>query len=160
DATDIYFARQLVNERLSTVELPEGIGRPELGPVATALGEVFHYIVTGTGANPPTLTELTTLHHWVIRPQLATVPGVAQVNTWGGRVRQLQVIVEPARLIQYELTLDHVIEALRSNNLSVGGGTISRAGEAAVVQGVALTTTPAEVENIVITARRGVPVHI
>ncbi len=160
DGTDIYFARQLVNERLAAVELPEGIDRPELGPVATALGEVFHYIVTGAGDNPPTLAELTTLQNWVIRPQLATVPGVAEVNTWGGRVRQLQVVVEPARLIQYDLTLDDVVDALRSNNLSVGGGIIARAGEASVVQGVALTSTPEHVENVVITARAGVPVRI
>jgi cobalt-zinc-cadmium resistance protein CzcA len=160
DGTDIYFARQLVSERLGTVELPHGIDRPEMGPVATSLGEVFHYIVTGKGENPPTLAELTTLHNWVIRPQLATVPGVAEVNTWGGRIRQLQVVVEPSRLIRFDLTLDDVVEALRSNNLSVGGGVLERAGEASIVQGVALTTTPEQVSQIVITARDGVPVRI
>ncbi|MEZ6188220.1 MAG: efflux RND transporter permease subunit, partial [Planctomycetota bacterium] len=85
DGTDVYFARQLVNERLQTVSLPEGTPRPELGPVATGLGEVYHYLVRSESLS---LEALTTLHDWEIKPRLLSVPGVAEVNTWGGERRQ------------------------------------------------------------------------
>src|SRR5262249_60980727 len=81
DGTDIYFARQLINERLGTVELPQGIERPQMGPVATGLGEVFHYVVT-SGSND--LTGLRTIHDWTIKPKLRTVHGTAEINSWGG----------------------------------------------------------------------------
>src|SRR5438132_1141978 len=81
DGTDIYFARQVINERLSAVQLPLEIERPKMGPVSTGLGEVFHYVVTGKGDD---ITELRTIHDWVIRPKLRTVRGTAEVNSWGG----------------------------------------------------------------------------
>ena len=133
DGIDIYFARQLVMERLQTVELPEGISRPEMGPVATGLGEVFHYLVTGKDKS---LEELTTFHNWVIKPRLRTVPGVAEVNTWGGERKQYHVLVDLARLMKYDLTLDDVFTALRKNNMNVGGGHIGQAGELHLVQGI------------------------
>jgi heavy metal efflux system protein len=151
DGTDIYLARQVVSERLQTAELPAGAPRPELGPVATGLGEVFHYLVTG---DRHSLEELTTLHDWVIKPRLRSVPGVAEVNTWGGEVRQYQVVVDPNRLLKYDLTLDDVAEALRRNNLTVGGGLVTQAGESHLVHGLALTTTVEEIGGIVISARR------
>ncbi len=160
DGTDIYFARQLVGERLGTVEIPVGIDRPEMGPVATGLGEVFHYIVTGKGEDPPSLAELTTLHDWVIKPQLRSVAGVAEVNTWGGERRQFQVMVDPQRLIRYNLTVDAVVDALEENNTSVGGGYITRAGESNLVHGVALTTDTDQIADIVITAVDGTPIRI
>src|SRR5512145_2071007 len=89
DDTGIYLARQVVMERLQSVELPPGIARPQLGPVATGLGEVFHYLVTGAGRS---LAELRTIQDWVIRPQLRSVAGVAEVNSWGGDERQIHVI--------------------------------------------------------------------
>jgi cobalt-zinc-cadmium resistance protein CzcA len=157
DGTDIYFARQLVMERLQTVELPEGTPRPEMGPVATGLGEVYHYIVTGRGH---TLEELTTLHDWVVKPRLKSVPGVAEVNTWGGKLRQYHVLVDLARLMKYDLTMDDVFAALRKNNLNVGGGNIVEAGELHLVRGMSLTTNVREIEDIVITAHDGVPIRI
>ncbi len=160
DGTDIYFARQLINERLGTVELPAGIDHPEMGPVATGLGEVFHYLVTGTGENSPSLTELTTIQDWIIAPQLRQVPGVAEINTWGGMVKQYEVIIDPTRLITYDLALDDVAEALASNNASVGGGQVTRAGEAILVHGVALTTSTDEIANVVIKATDGTPTRI
>jgi cobalt-zinc-cadmium resistance protein CzcA len=160
DATDIYFARQLINERLGTVELPASIGPPQMGPVATGLGEIFHYLVRGTGEHPPTLMELTTIHDWIIRPQLRTVPGVAEVNTWGGQRKQYQVRVDPIRLVKHDLTLDDVLDALRRNNLTVGGGYIVQAGEASLVQGIALTTDTDQIGNVVITAQDGVPIRV
>ncbi len=157
DGTDIYFARQLINERLQTVELPEGIGRPEMGPVATGLGEVVHYAVTGDGKS---LTELTTIHDWIIKPQLLFVEGVAEVNTWGGKRKQFQVQVDPARLVKFDMTLDDVIESLKRNNQSVGGGYIARAGEQHLVHGISLTTNVKQIADVVITAFDGVPIRI
>ena len=160
DGIGIYFARQLVNERLGTVELPAGIEPPQMGPVATGLGEIFHYLVRGTGAHPPTLMELTTIHDWIIRPQLRTVPGVAEVNTWGGERKQYHVLVDPVRLVKHDLTLDDVLDALRHNNVTVGGGYIVQAGEASLVQGIALTTDTDQIGNVVIAAKDGVPIRI
>ncbi len=157
DDTDIYFARQLVMERLQTVELAAGIPQPEMGPVATGLGEVYHYIVTGQGK---TLEELTTLHDWVIRPRLRSVPGVAEVNTWGGNRKQFHVVVDLNRLMKYRFTMDDVFEALEKNNMNVGGGNITNAGEVHLVQGIALVSNKNEIGNIVIAAYGGVPVHI
>ena len=99
DGTDIYFARQQINERLGEVQLPEGIERPAMGPVATGLGEVYHYLLT---SETPTydLTELRTLQDWVIRPRLRRVPGVAEINAWGGFEKQFEVRADPARARQ------------------------------------------------------------
>ena len=157
DGTDIYLARQLVMERLQTVELPEGIPRPEMGPVATGLGEIYHYIVTGEGKS---LMELTTIHDWEIKPRLRSVRGVAEVNTWGGERKQFQVLVDPSRLLKYGLTLDHVVEALGKSNSSVGGGNIVQAGELHLVHGTSLTTNVREIGNAVISAHDGVPIRI
>ncbi|HJP01703.1 MAG TPA: CusA/CzcA family heavy metal efflux RND transporter [Planctomycetota bacterium] len=157
DSVDVYFARQLIGERLQTVELPEGLASPQMGPVATGLGEVLHYALHSEAA---TLTELTTLHDWVLRPQLLTVPGVAEVNTWGGRKRQYHVVVEPLQLLEHELTLDDVIRALRDNNENVGGGVIAAAGEMHLVHGIGLARSIPELEGIVVAEHEGIPVRI
>ena len=160
DGMDVYFARQLVSERLQAVDLPDGIDRPEMGPVATGLGEIYHYLVTSTGSPTRSLEELTTIHDWQIKPQLRSVPGVAEVNTWGGEIRQYQVVVDPARLLQRQLTIDDLAEALRANNMNVGGGTIVQAGELNIVQGVSLTADVEQIANIAIRTHQGVPVRI
>jgi cobalt-zinc-cadmium resistance protein CzcA len=160
DGTDVYFARQLVSERLGTVELPASVARPEMGPVATGLGEVFHYLVIGKGHDPASLTELTSAQEWIIAPQLRQVPGVAEVNTWGGLVKQFEVIVEPSRLVTYDLTLDDLAAALASNNASVGGGQVTRGGESMMVQGLALTTRIEEIASAVIKAEGGTPIRV
>ncbi|UCC30995.1 MAG: efflux RND transporter permease subunit [Phycisphaerales bacterium] len=157
DGIDIYFARQLVMERLGTVDLPGGLPAPEMGPVATGLGEVFHYILTSP---THTLSELRTIQDWIIKPQLRSVSGVAEVNSWGGRDRQYQVVVEPERLLKYDLTLFDVFDALRRNNLNVGGGTITRSGESLLVRGVGLLESLEQVENVVVKSEDGVPVYI
>ncbi len=94
DGTDVYRARQQINERLSTVEVPEGIERPTMGPVATGLGEVFHYTLSSKTRD---LTELRTLHDWVIKPKMRATSGVAEVNSWGGLEKQYQVQIDPVR---------------------------------------------------------------
>jgi len=157
DGTDIYFARQLIMERLQTVELPAGIDRPEMGPVATGLGEVYHYVLS---SKKHSLLELTTLHDWVVKPRLQSVPGVAEVNTWGGERKQYQVRTDPARLVKFGMTLDDVFTALSQNNLNVGGGYVVQAGELHLVQGISLTKNLQQIENIVIAAHDGVPVRI
>ena len=159
DGTDVYFARQQINERLGEAQLPEGVERPTMGPVATGLGEVYHYIIT---SNSPEydLAELRSLQDWVIRPRLRRVPGVAEVNPWGGLAKQFEARADPAKLAKYNLTLDDVIKALEENNENVGGGYVVRADESSLIQGVGRARTIEEVAKIVITARDGVPIRI
>ncbi|WZO99311.1 CusA/CzcA family heavy metal efflux RND transporter [Isosphaeraceae bacterium EP7] len=157
DGTDIYFARQQINERLGEAQLPQGVEKPTMGPVATGLGEVYHYFLS---SNVYDLTELRSLQDWVVRPRLRRVPGVAEVNSWGGLAKQFEVRAEPAKLAKYVLTLDDVILALKENNKDVGGGYVVRADESSLIQGVGRARTLEEIGKIVITARDGVPIRI
>jgi cobalt-zinc-cadmium resistance protein CzcA len=157
DGTDIYFARNLVNERLGTADVPEGAARPKMGPVATGLGEVFHYVVTGKGNDA---TDLRTIHDWVIKPKLRTVKGTAEVNTWGGYEKQYLVRIDPDRLIKHELTFDQVVEAVRKNNKNVGGGSLTQNAGMLLVQGLGRTADVEQIQGIVITAKDGVPVRV
>jgi len=159
DQTSIYRARQLVTERLQTVELPPGVDRPQLGPISTGLGEVFHYVVRSDNPNR-TLTELREIQDWEVKPQLRKVRGVAEVNTWGGYEKQYHVITEPQRLVKYRLTLEQLVEALEANNQNVGGGQVVRSGESLLVHGLGLTTNAQEIANIVIASKVGVPVRV
>ncbi len=159
DDMPIYDSRQLVMERLAAVELPEGIERPELGPISTGLGEVFHYVLRSD--NPErTLDELRTLHDWVVKPELRKVAGVAEINSWGGLERQYHVVVAPERLIKYGLTLGEVRAALQENNANVGGGQVIASGQALLVHGIGRVGNLEQVGNIVVTAHAGAPVRI
>jgi len=155
DGTDIYFARQVVNERLSQAQLPQGLDRPKMGPVSTGLGEVFHYILTGKGDD---VTTLRTVHDWVVRPQMRQVKGVAEINSWGGFERQFQVRIDPTRLAKYGFTFDQVTQAIRENNQNVGGGAIDRGSNMLLVQGLGRTTSIEQIKNIQIAAKDGVGV--
>jgi len=157
DGTDIYFARQVVNERLGTAQLPAGIERPKMGPVSTGLGEVFHYVVTGKGDD---VTELRTIHDWVIRPHLRTVRGTAEVNSWGGYEKQYQVRIDPARLIKHGLTFDDAAAAVERNNRNVGGGNVRQNGTMLLVHGLGRTANVEQIRNIVISAHDGVPIRV
>ncbi len=157
DDTDIYFARQLLNERLATVEMPQGIARPKMGPVATGLGEVFHYVVVGQGTD---MTDLRTIHDWVIRPPMRTVRGTAEINSWGGYEKQYQVRIDPDRIIKHGLTFGEVIQAVQRNNFNVGGGNISQEGGMLLIQGLGRTTSRDQIRKIVITAKEGVPIRV
>jgi len=159
DSTSITDARQYVSERLAGVQLPEGIERPQLGPISTGLGEIFHYIVRSDDPNR-TLEQLRTLHDWVIKPELRKVPGVAEVNSWGGHEKQYHVVVEPRLLLKYDLTLDAVFEALRENNTNVGGGVVTSGGQSKLVHGIGRVTTIPQIENIVVASYNGEPVYI
>ncbi|MGL6075431.1 MAG: efflux RND transporter permease subunit [Fimbriiglobus sp.] len=155
DGTDIYFARQLVMERLSVVQLPEGVERPKMGPVSTGLGEVFHYVITGKGDD---VTELRTVHDWIVRPQMRRVKGVAEVNSWGGFERQFQARIDPAKLAKYGLTFDIVTAAIRDNNQNVGGGVIDRGSDTLLVHGIGRKTSLDQLKQIQIAVKDGVPI--
>jgi cobalt-zinc-cadmium resistance protein CzcA len=157
DATDVYFARQLINERLGTVDIPPGIDRPEMGPVSTGLGEVLQYTLIGEGRD---LTELRTIHDWMVKPIMRPVPGTAEINTWGGFKKQYQVRIDPTLLIKYDISWETVMQAVRENNLNVGGGSINRSGDMLLVHGVGRTNTIEQIEGIVVAAKAGVPIHV
>ncbi len=158
DGTDIYFARQLVMERLQSIELPQNTPQPTLGPVATGLGEIFHYLIQ---SNTHNLTQITTAQNWIIKPQLRMVSGVAEVNTWGGFEKQYHVLIRPEFLVKYQLTFEEIFEALERNNRNIGGGIITpHEGEAFLVHGLGLVSSISEIENIVIKAIDGIPIYI
>jgi len=167
DGTDIYFARQLVNERLQAArsQLPEGI-TPELGPITTGLGEIFLYTVEARrGARKPdggayTPEDLRTLQDWVIRPQLRNTPGVTEVNSIGGFERQFHVTPRPERLSAYGLTMGEVIAALEANNANVGAGYVERYGEQYLVRVPGQANGIEDLRSVIVTNRGGVPIRI
>lgn len=158
DAVPVYLARQLVTERVNDVRsrIPPG-AEPTLGPVATAFGEIYQYLVEGDDASVMTRK---TLHDWSVRNRLRAVPGVSEINTWGGLTEQFHVIVDPRRLERYGISTQQVIEALANNNLSFSGGFLERRAERTTVRGTGLLTSPADIEAVVITAVDGVPVLV
>jgi cobalt-zinc-cadmium resistance protein CzcA len=157
DGTDVYFARQQVNERLANLEIPEGRPRPKMGPIATGLGEVFHYMLRSPRHD---LLELRTLQDWVVRPALRTVPGTAEINSWGGYEKEYQVRIDPRGLIKHGVTFEQVAQAVRDNNLSAGGGYLNRSGQRLLISGAARTQDLAQIRNIVVTAKQGVPIKV
>lgn len=167
DGTDIYFARQLVNERIQSAKgkLPAGV-EPAMGPISTGLGEIFMYTVESEpGAKKPdgatyTPTDLREIQDWIIKPQLRTVPGVTEVNSVGGFVKQFHVTPYPDKLIAYGLTLQDVITALERNNLNVGAGYIERSGEQYLVRLPGQVRNLNEIGEIIVGARDGIPVRI
>ncbi|MDH3997727.1 MAG: CusA/CzcA family heavy metal efflux RND transporter [Desulfuromonadales bacterium] len=159
DEMAILDSRQLIVERLAGVALPEGIERPEMGPISTGLGEVFHYVLRSD--NPERgLDELRTLHDWVVKPELRKVAGVAEVNSWGGLEKQYHVIVAPEALLKYNLTYDDVAAALRDNNANVGGGQVVTGGQTLLVHGLGRVSSVSDIASIVIAAYQGTPVRI
>ncbi|MGH7257761.1 MAG: efflux RND transporter permease subunit, partial [Nitrospiraceae bacterium] len=158
DRVDVYFARQLVLERViqARSRLPQG-AEPVLGPVSTGLSEVFMYLVEGSSQN---LTNLRTLQDWVIRPMLRAVPGLADVDTLGGFVKQYEVLVDPNRLTSLGLTLRQVQTAVAENNQNAGGSYIERGGDKLVVYGVGLARSAADLEQIVVAAHKGTPIYL
>ncbi len=157
DEIDVYLARQVVSERLGAVALPDGVSRPALGPVATGLGEVFQYLVR---SDTLSAQELRTLHHWVIRPQMVQVPGVAEINTWGGREKQFHVIVDPQKLIKHQLTLDDVARVLHHGNRNAGGGVLEQAGESQLIHGQGLVGSVEDIRAMVLANADGTPIHV
>ena len=157
DGTDIYFARQVISERLANVQLPLGVERPKMGPVSTGLGEVFHYHLIGQS---DVVTELRTLHDWVVRPKMRTVKGTAEINSWGGYEKQYQIRIDPDKLIKHDLTFDQVTEAVGKNNRNVGGGSLRQHGSMLLVQGLGRLATLEQIRGIVIAAHDGVAIRV
>jgi cobalt-zinc-cadmium resistance protein CzcA len=159
DDMNIYFARQLVQERLQQArsEIPEHLGVPMMGPISSGLGEIYQYALTSPQRD---LTELRTLQDWVVKPQLRTVPGVAEVNSFGGFERQYQVLVRPEGLVSHGLTLRQVFEAVAANNLNQGGGYIVKGSEQLVIRGVGQVQSLDQIRNVVVTSKGGVPVRV
>lgn len=161
DGTDIYLARQLVNERLSEVkeQLPDGI-KPAMGPIATGLGEIFMYTVSGTDESAYDPMSLRTIQDWIVRPQLRQTPGVVEVNTIGGYSKQFHVLPYPDKLLAYDLTLQDVMTALVRNNTNTGAGYIERFGAQYLIRSPGQVATLDDLKHITITKRQGVPVTI
>ncbi|MGD9730437.1 MAG: efflux RND transporter permease subunit, partial [Nitrospiraceae bacterium] len=158
DTVDIYFARQLILERLvqARSQLPQG-AEALLGPPSTGLSEVFMYLVESPSQN---LRDLRTLHDWVIRPMLRAVPGLADVDTLGGLAKQYEVLVNPNRLTSLNLTLRQVQTAITENNQNAGGSYIEKGGDKLVVIGEGLARSSEDLEHIVVATHNGTPVYL
>jgi len=167
DGTDLFFARQLVNERLQVVreQLPDGI-ESMMGPISTGLGEIFLWTVEAKdGARKEdgsayTPTDLRVIQDWIIKPQLRNVPGVAEINTIGGFAKEYQIAPDPKRLAAYNLTLGDLVTALERNNANVGAGYIERSGEQLLIRAPGQVASIDDIANIVITTSDGTPIRV
>ncbi|WP_310494068.1 CusA/CzcA family heavy metal efflux RND transporter [Dechloromonas sp.] len=167
DGTNIYFARQLVNERIQQArgKLPAGT-EPGMGPISTGLGEIFMWTVEASeGAlkadgTPYTPTDLREIQDWIIKPQLRNVPGVTEINTIGGYAKEFQVAPLPDKLVSYGLSLPDLVAAIERNNTNVGAGYIEKRGEQYLIRAPGQVTDIADIGNIVVSSRQGVPIRI
>ncbi len=166
DKVDIYFARQLVFERLAEAkeQVPQGV-EVTMGPIGTAMGEIYQYTLEGKMPQDPQqktayLTNLRTLQEWIITPQLKSVAGVNEINSFGGYFKQYQVIVSPEKLLQHALTVDDVYSAIGSNNENVGGNILEQGTDQYIVRGVGLIRDISDIENIVLKSADGTPTYV
>jgi cobalt-zinc-cadmium resistance protein CzcA len=161
DNVDIYFARRLVGERLQEVKdrIPEGYGKPALGPNSSGLGQVFWYTIESADQRLST-TDLRTLQDWSVRLMLRTAPGVDDVTSWGGFEKQYQVLIDPQKLIKYGLSFKALMEALTANNRQVGGQYLNLGQEQYLVRGLGLVSSAEDIGNVVVTEREGTPIHV
>jgi cobalt-zinc-cadmium resistance protein CzcA len=157
EGTEAYWARQRVAERLGELELPEGV-RPELGPLATAYGEIYRYHLVSDGTHD--LTELRTLNDWVVIRHLMRVQGVAEVANFGGYEKQYAVTFNPAQLRRYDLTLTDIEEAIRQNNVAGGGSVVSRGSMSMVVRGRGLVEGVGQIEDTFVRSVEGTPIFL
>ncbi len=159
DDVDIYFARQLVLERLQSAResLPPNMPEPEMGPVTTGMGEIYQYFLESDSLD---LMELRSIQDWVIKPQLRTVAGVTEVNSFGGLVKQYQILVSPEKLLSYGLSLADVFAAVENNNSVVGGNFIEHASEQYIIRGVGRAQTMSDLENIVVKTMNATPIYV
>ena len=167
EGTDIYFARSLINERLSAIKsnLPDGL-EPEMGPVSTGLGEIFMYTVQASedarmaDGQPYTATALREIQDWIIKPQLAQVEGVIEVNSIGGYNKQYHVMPDPTKLLYYQIGLHDLVEALQENNENRGAGYIERNGQQLLVRSPGQLSTIAEIANVVVAQQDQLPIKV
>ena len=157
--TDIYFARSMVSQRIQSIsgDLPEGVSIPQLGPISTALGEIFQYAVKGDGYD---LTELRTIQDWIIAPQLKTIKGVTEINSFGGFVKQYDVIIYPGKLRAYNISLLDVIDAISRNNSVSGGNYLEHNREQYIIRGFGQIRSSNDINQIIVKNIDGNPVFI
>src|SRR5215475_5037386 len=156
DGTNDYLARQLVLERMQSAQLPDGV-TPTLGPLSGGVSEFYRYVLTGTGYDARSLREL---QDWVISPQLLQVPGVADVATFGGQVRQYEIQVDPKALGKHRLSMRQLADAVKSNNRNAGGALLTMGQQSLPIRGAGLIRSATDLENIVLDAAKGVPVYV
>ena len=164
DDVDIYFARQLINEKLKEAEenIPEGMGKPELAPISTGLGEIYQYVLHPAkgSENKYSPSDLRTLQDWVVARQLYGTPGVAEVNSFGGNLKQYEVAINPYQLRAMGLGINDVFTALEDNNENTGGAYIDKKPNAYFIRGVGLISNMDDIKNIAIGKRNGTPIYI
>lgn len=163
DGTDIYWARNLVNERLQQARenIPSGMGDPQMGPIATGMSEIYQFEVRAEKGHDYSLMELRTVLDWQIAFQLRSVPGVIEVNTFGGELKTYEVQVDPDKLLNFDISLSRVFEALEENNANAGGGYITHSAEQRLIRGEGLIRDLQDIRAIVLDSRRdGTPVRI
>lgn len=160
DKVDLYFARRLVMERLSVAreQIPAEFGSPEMGPISTGLGEIYQFEVRGEGYSQ---MDLRTILDWFVAYQLRSVPGVVEINTFGGELKTYEVALDPTKLVAYQIPVTRVYEALEENNSNAGGGYIAKESEQYLIRGEGLVKTLEDIENIVVnTTEEGTPIYV
>lgn len=162
EGTDIYWARTQIGERLlkARENIPEGMGIPELGPIATGMSEIYQFEVRGSPGSNHSLNDLRTILDWQIAFQLRSVPGVIEVNTFGGELKTYEIQVDPSKLQNYSLSLSDVFRALQENNGNAGGGYIAHGAEQRLIRGEGLVTSLEDIRTIVLDSRDGTPIRI
>src|SRR5262247_3898861 len=156
DGTDNYWARQQVQERLAQADLPSD-AKPNLGPLGSIIGELYRYTIE---SKTMPLVELKALQDWFLEPELRKVPGVVDVVSWGGGIKQYQITIDPARLRSYNLTLKQVFDAVSNNNANAGGSYIPEGEYALMIRGIGLVQSLRDIENIVVAAQKGTPIRL
>ena len=164
DKVDIYFARQLINEKLKEAEeqIPPGLGKPELAPVSTGLGQIYEYVIHPKkgSENKYSATDLRTMQDWIVARQLYGTPGIAEVNSFGGKLKQYEVAVDPNRLKALNVSIPEIFEALEKNNQNTGGAYIDKKPSAYFIRGIGLVSSLDDIGKIVIKTVNGIPVLI
>jgi cobalt-zinc-cadmium resistance protein CzcA len=157
---DVWFARQLVSERLREIEayVPSTFGKPQLAPVSTGLGEIYQFVLESDRHTP---MELRSMLQWDLSPKLRSVPGVIEVNAMGGAAKEYQVVIDPRKLAAHSLSLSQVLSALERNNANVGGGWIERGSEALTIRGEGQLRTLADIQDVVVSVDEdGTPIQV
>ena len=164
DAMGTYLPRQLISEKIKSAaeRIPEGFGIPEMGPISTGLGEIYQYVLDVKPAykNRYSITDLRTIQDWIVKRQLSGIPGVVEVNTWGGYLKQYEVAINSQQLMALDITAKEVFQALETNNSVAGGGYIEKVNQAYFIRGEGLAGSIEDLESIVVATRQGLPVYI
>ncbi len=164
DDMGTYLPRQLLAEKINAAaeKIPQEFGRPEMGPITTGLGEIYQYIIDVKPGYEDrySLMELRTIQDWIVRRQLSGIPGVVEVNSWGGLLKQYEVAIKTEQLAAKKISITQVMDALESNNSVAGGGYIEKANQSYFIRGDGLASSIEDIENIVVESRNGIPIYI